>query len=70
MLRLTRFLIAASVAAALGGCVVAPLDPPRGYVGVGVDVGTPYVQERGYYGPYYGSQYRYYRHHRPWRHRW
>ena len=57
MLSLARFLVALAAAAALTGCVVAPVGPPRGYVGVGVDVGGGYYN-RGYYrGDYYGGRY-------------
>ena len=41
----------------LGGCVVAPVGPPRGvYVGPEVVVGAPYVAVSPYYygyGPHY-----------------
>lgn len=43
-----KLLIASGLATALlSGCVVAPVGPPRAYVGVGV-VAPPVVVVRGY----------------------
>jgi hypothetical protein len=39
-------LIALGFAAAVSGCVVAPVGPPRGYVGVGVVAPAPVVVYR------------------------
>lgn len=41
------------VAAVLSGCVLAPVGPPRGYVGVGVVAPAPVVVVHGYYGGYW-----------------
>ena len=45
---IVKLLIALGFGAALSGCVVAPVGPPRGYVGVGV-VAPPVVVVRGGY---------------------
>jgi hypothetical protein len=42
-------LLAVAATAALSGCVVAPLGPPRGYVGVGVVAPAPVVVVGGGY---------------------
>jgi hypothetical protein len=52
MRRIVKWLIALGAAAVLSGCVVAPVGPPRAYVGVGV-VAPPVVVVRGYYGGYW-----------------
>jgi hypothetical protein len=45
-----KLLIALGIGAALSGCVVAPVGPPRAYVGVGVVAPAPVVVVReGYY---------------------
>lgn len=43
MRTIVKLLIALSLGAALAGCVVAPLGPPRAYVGVGVIAPAPVV---------------------------
>jgi hypothetical protein len=48
-----KLLLALAFAAALPGCVVAPVGPPRAYVGVGVVAPAPVVVVRGYYGGYW-----------------
>ncbi|HUO18358.1 MAG TPA: lipoprotein [Steroidobacteraceae bacterium] len=52
MRRIVKWLIALGAAAVLSGCVVAPIGPPRAYVGVGV-VAPPVVVVRGAYGGYW-----------------
>lgn len=55
MRSIVKLLIALSAAAVLAGCVVAPIGPPRAYVGVRVVAPPPVVVVRGYYGGgYYG----------------
>jgi hypothetical protein len=46
MRTIVKLLIALSFAAALSGCVVAPLAPRRAYVGVGVIAPAPVVVYR------------------------
>jgi hypothetical protein len=47
---IVKLLIALGLGAALSGCVVAPVGPPRAYVGVGVVAPAPVVVVReGYY---------------------
>ena len=46
MRTLLKHLIAASITAALSGCVVAPVGPGRAYVGVGVVAPAPVVVYR------------------------
>jgi hypothetical protein len=46
---IVKLLIALGFGAALSGCVVAPVGPPRGYVGVGVVAPAPVVVVRGGY---------------------
>jgi hypothetical protein len=56
MRALVKLLIVLGPAAALSGCVVAPVGPPRAYVGVGIVAPAPVVVVRGGYyypGPYY-----------------
>ena len=59
MRAIVKLLIALGLGAVLSGCVVAPVGPPRAYVGVGVIAPAPVVVVRG--GYYYGPGY-YYRH--------
>ena len=44
-----KLLLAVALAVALSGCVVAPLGPPRAYVGVGVVAPVPVVVVGGGY---------------------
>jgi hypothetical protein len=53
MRSIVKLMIALSAGAVLAGCVVAPVGPPRAYVGVGVVAPAPVVVVRGYYGGYY-----------------
>lgn len=53
MRSIVKLMIALGVGAILSGCVVAPVGPPRGYVGVGVVAPAPVVVVRGYYGGYW-----------------
>jgi len=53
MSRIVKLLMALSLAAALAGCVVTPLGPPRPYVSAAVVVLAPVV---GYHGGYYWRQ--------------
>lgn len=46
---IVKLLIALGFGAALGGCVVAPVGPPRAYVGVGVVAPAPVVVVHGGY---------------------
>ncbi len=46
MRTIVKLLMALSCAAALSGCVVAPVGPPRAYVGVGVVAPAPVVVVR------------------------
>jgi len=47
---IVTLMIAAAIAAALSGCVVAPVGPPRAYVGVAVVAPAPVmVVHGGYY---------------------
>jgi predicted phosphoribosyltransferase len=47
---IVKLLIALAFGAALSGCIVAPVGPPRrAYVGVGVVAPTPVVVVRGGY---------------------
>jgi hypothetical protein len=50
MARIVKLLVALAFAAALAGCVVAPLGPPRPYVSAAVVVPAPVVV---YHGGYY-----------------
>jgi hypothetical protein len=50
MARIVKLLMALALAAALAGCVVAPLGPPRPYVSAAVVVPAPVVV---YHGGYY-----------------
>ncbi|HEV3285394.1 MAG TPA: hypothetical protein VK650_00885 [Steroidobacteraceae bacterium] len=43
MRAIVKLLIALAFGAALTGCVVAPVGPPRAYVGVGVVAPAPVV---------------------------
>jgi hypothetical protein len=49
MPRIVRLLVALSLVAALAGCVVAPLGPPRPYVAAAVVVPAPVVVFHGGY---------------------
>jgi branched-subunit amino acid ABC-type transport system permease component len=49
MRRMVKLLAALSLAAALGGCVVAPIGPPRPYVAAAVMVPAPVVVVHGGY---------------------
>jgi hypothetical protein len=50
MQRMVKWLAALGLAAVLGGCVVAPLGPPRPYVAAAVVVPAPVlVVHGGYY---------------------
>ena len=50
MRSIVKLLLALGLAAALSGCVVAPLGPPRPYVGAAVVVPAPvFVVRGGYY---------------------
>jgi hypothetical protein len=49
MPRSVKLLVALSLAAALTGCVVAPLGPPRPYVAAAVVVPAPLVVFHGGY---------------------
>jgi hypothetical protein len=53
MRSIVKLMIALSAGAVLAGCVVAPVGPPRAYVGVGVVAPAPVVVVRGYYGGYW-----------------
>ena len=53
MRSILKLLIAVSAAAALAGCVVVPVGPPRAYVGVGVVAPAPVVVVHGYYRGYW-----------------
>jgi hypothetical protein len=46
---IVKLLIALGLGAALSGCVVAPVGPPRAYVGVGVVAPAPVVVVNGGY---------------------
>lgn len=52
MRSIVKLLISLGLGAVLSGCVVAPIGPPRAYVGVGV-VAPPVVVVHGYYGGYW-----------------
>ena len=47
-----KVLIALGLAAALSGCVVAPVGPPRAYVGAAVVAPAPAMVVRGGYDWY------------------
>ena len=49
MRSIVKFLIALGIAAALSGCVVAPVGPPRAYVAAAVVTPAPVVVVRGGY---------------------
>jgi hypothetical protein len=53
MRSIVKPLIVAGLAAVLAGCVVAPVGPPRAYVGVGVIAPAPVVVVHGWYGGYW-----------------
>jgi hypothetical protein len=53
MRSIVKLMIALGIGAVLSGCVVAPVGPPRAYVGVGVVAPAPVVVVRGYYGGYW-----------------
>lgn len=53
MRRTVTLLLALAIAAASSGCVVAPVRPPRAYVGVGVVAPAPVVVVGGYYRGYW-----------------
>ena len=59
MPNIVKLLIASGLTAVLAGCVVAPVGPPRAYVGVGVVapaplvVAPPVVVVHGWYGGYW-----------------
>lgn len=46
---IVKLLLALAIAAALSGCVVAPIGPPRAYVGAAVVAPAPVVVVRGGY---------------------
>jgi len=46
---IVKLLLAMGLVAALSGCVVAPVGPPRAYVGVGVITPAPVVVVHGGY---------------------
>jgi branched-subunit amino acid ABC-type transport system permease component len=46
---IVKWLIAVALGAVLSGCVVAPVGPPRPYVGVGVVAPAPVVVVGGGY---------------------
>ena len=49
MRAIVKWLIASGLAAALSGCVVAPVGPPRAYVGAAVVAPVPVVVVPGGY---------------------
>jgi len=49
MPRIVKLLLALSLASVLGGCVVAPLGPPRPYAAAAVVVPAPVVVVHGGY---------------------
>jgi hypothetical protein len=49
MRSIVKLMIALGVGALLAGCVVAPVGPPRAYVGVGVIAPAPVVVVHGYW---------------------
>ena len=49
MRSIVKLLLALSFGVVLSGCVVAPVGPPRAYVGVGVLAPAPVVVVRGGY---------------------
>lgn len=51
MRSIVKLLIALGAGAVLSGCVLAPVGPPRAYVGVVAPV--PVVVVHGYYGGYW-----------------
>ena len=53
MRSIVKLMIGLGLGAVLSGCVLAPVGPPRAYVGVGVVAPAPVVVVRGYYGGYY-----------------
>ena len=53
MRSIVRLMIALAAGAVLAGCVVAPVGPPRAYVGVGVVAPAPVVVVGGYYHGYW-----------------
>jgi hypothetical protein len=50
MRNIVKLLVAVGLIAAMSGCVVAPVGPPRPYVAMGVIAPAPVVVVRGYYG--------------------
>jgi hypothetical protein len=46
---IVKLLVASGLAAALSGCVIAPVGPPRAYVGAAVVAPAPVVVYSGYY---------------------
>jgi len=46
---IVKGLVAFGVIAALSGCVIAPVGPPRAYVGAAVDAPAPVVVVHGGY---------------------
>ena len=53
MRSIVKLLIALGAATILSGCVVAPVGPPRAYVGAAVVAPAPVVVVRGWYGGYW-----------------
>ena len=49
MRAVVKWLIASALAAALSGCVIAPVGRPRGYVGAAVVAPAPVVVVHGGY---------------------
>jgi len=49
MQRVVKWLVALNIVVALGGCVVAPLGPPRPYVAAAVVIPPPVVVVHGGY---------------------
>lgn len=53
MRSIVKLMIALAAATVLSGCVVAPVGPPRAYVGAAVIAPAPVVVLHGYYGGYW-----------------
>lgn len=49
MRAIVKWLIASGLLAALSGCIIAPVGPPRAYVGAAVVVPAPVVVVHGGY---------------------